>query len=489
MLDYKLSVKNLPYSEDTYKSRKNKKSKILMIGAGHLLGWKIFEILKRDYAVVGIQEQYMTEELESLPLRDEQRLQAYITYQQIQTIIISSEFLEGCMDGMEHINGLLKFADERGIRVAYVLLHHILDENSAEELLDKLKTEDTVYLAEALSLKEKISRREENLVVELDCCYGFSGSLKRVDFVSAVKKMKRMAPEKLDDLPENEVCPVLADEVGLWLAVHLQCQGCFKLEGRDRISYRAWAQEMDQSWGDVTGYHPYEERQERYFSGLAEGNMVENRQRNCVFNMIYKFSHHESVKGENIGAFRYGLGQSLAQSIPEEVRKEIDFVTPVPKTGMYYAMGLAAQLSVPYIQAIDKTSSRLRSFQIKSADVRKEILWDKLRVIPTLLERKNVAVVDEAIFTGTTLKVVCEMLRECKVGKIYLCIPTPRCRYHCDYLVLPKRDMLLEYMNESMLTEYFDVEGVFFQEDGCFLEKTQEFGHICADCFLGRDLG
>ena len=98
------------------------------------------------------------------------------------------------------------------------------------------------------------------------------------------------------------------------------------------------------------------------------------------------------------------------------------------------------------------------------------------------------AVVDEAIFTGTTLKVVCEMLRECGVNRIYLCIPTPKCRYHCDYLVWPKRDMLLEYMNEEMLLDYFDADAVFFQEDQRFLDEIKVFGDICTDCFFGRNV-
>lgn len=213
---------------------------------------------------------------------------------------------------------------------------------------------------------------------------------------------------------------------------------------------------------------------------------IKCHQTNCSFKLIYQLRPEDYFFNKLVCKERIALGEELSDSIPMDVADEIDFVTPVPNTGTYYAMGLAKEMCKPYIQAIIKTSFSERSFQIADPDTRKKFLWSKIRPIKELIKGKKIAVVDEAIFTGSTLKVVCEMLHECNVKKIYLCIPTPKCRHHCSYLVYPERDMLLEYLSESTLTEYFDVEGIFFQDDKKFEKELSSIAEgLCMECFLG----
>ncbi|HAP22260.1 MAG TPA: hypothetical protein DCR27_13415 [Lachnospiraceae bacterium] len=208
--------------------------------------------------------------------------------------------------------------------------------------------------------------------------------------------------------------------------------------------------------------------------------------RECAFQFVYELPPEGYYLGHSVAAARIELGSKLALEIPESIRDKIDYVCPVPNTGTYYAMGLARAIKKPYIQGIVKTSKTERSFKMKSSDERRKFLWNKLHVIPELVKGKSLAVVDEAIFTGATLKIVCEMLREAGVLNIFLCIPTAQCRYHCDYGMQPPRQMLLEYLPPRMLKVYFDVEEIFFQSDNIFLQTSKIFSrHICTECFLG----
>ncbi|MCM1498994.1 MAG: hypothetical protein NC124_11070 [Clostridium sp.] len=223
-------------------------------------------------------------------------------------------------------------------------------------------------------------------------------------------------------------------------------------------------------------------------SNLDMAMRVKSHQKKCSFKLIYQLNPDDYFYGRLVCKERIALGRRLASSIPKSVIDEIDFVSPVPNTGTYYAMGLAEGISKPYIQGIMKTLTEERSFQLADADMRKKFLWSKIKTLPELVEGKTVAVVDEAIFTGSTLKAVCGMLHESKVQRIYLCIPTPRCRYHCSYKVHPDRAMLLEYLTEPMLTDYFDVDGIFFQEDHVFENVLDSIENdLCRECFMGGD--
>ncbi len=212
-------------------------------------------------------------------------------------------------------------------------------------------------------------------------------------------------------------------------------------------------------------------------------------QKHCVFQMVYKLEITQRFRGHSVAELRYKLGKELAAVIPSHVKEQIDCVCPVPRTGLYYGMGLAYALDKPYLQGLVKANANERSFQIENADKRKKLLWNCLSPIPEILRGKRVALVDEAIFTGATLKVVCEMLLECGVKALYLCIPTPKCRYHCEYLVHPPRSMLLEYLKSDMLEDYFNCDGVYFQSDEKFHTILEELDPaMCADCFWGGDV-
>lgn len=219
--------------------------------------------------------------------------------------------------------------------------------------------------------------------------------------------------------------------------------------------------------------------------GIDERKVIEH-QKKCVFQLIYELDARDYFYGKSVAEIRFLLGKSLADIIPKQVAAKLDYICPVPKTGLYYAMGLANALNLSYIQALLKIDSRERSFQIASIDERKKFLWTKIEPIKEFVRGKTIAVVDEAIFTGATLKVVVEMLHECGVKELYLCIPTPKCRNHCDYLVHPPRPMLLEYIRDTMLEEYFDVDGIFFQNDNIFNEFIGEIdAEMCNECFFG----
>lgn len=209
------------------------------------------------------------------------------------------------------------------------------------------------------------------------------------------------------------------------------------------------------------------------------------RQSHCSVNYLYRKAPEAAFGLRTVSEFRYELGYALAMSIPHEVANNVDVIVPVPETGKKYAEGLANGLNLSYLEAIFKSDSK-RSFDIESFDLRREFLYSRLKIIPGLLRGKSVMVVDEAIFTGATLKVVSRLLRDEEVRCVYFAIPSPEARFSCKFNMQPKRDLLSEYVRKEDLWSYFNVQAVFFQNDKAFIQSVEQEGPKCMACFIQK---
>ena len=101
---------------------------------------------------------------------------------------------------------------------------------------------------------------------------------------------------------------------------------------------------------------------------------------------------------------------------------------------------------------------------------------------PDLLKGKRVVLVDEAVFTGTTLRLVCEKLRTEGVASIYICIPTSPCVRPCP--ALPQTDLLAQRLSPDEMRQHFQADGLWFLDADTFRSHTAQFGPVCTRCFL-----
>ena len=227
--------------------------------------------------------------------------------------------------------------------------------------------------------------------------------------------------------------------------------------------------------------------QENHFKNLVSPFVFPSfPQSYCSLDIVYRNKPvSTSHFSETITATtRLKLGSQLSQSIPDDIKNMIDFISPVPETGKYYAQGLAKALNVPYLESLIKAKDIGRSFDIQNSSARRDFIQNKLAVIPDLLEGKNVGFVDEAIFTGSTLKIVSEILARTNIKSVFFFIPTPECTQRCPFNMQPDRNMLSEYIRADSLSSYFDIDGVFFQDETSFESIIHnDHGNLCTLCF------
>ena len=157
---------------------------------------------------------------------------------------------------------------------------------------------------------------------------------------------------------------------------------------------------------------------------------------------------------------------------------------PVPATGICYAEGLAKGLGNPMVNALEKLH-RPNNRTLCFADVERRtgLIRDHLKLTGEDLQGKEVVVVDGAIFTGTTLRIVCQMLREAGAAKVHIAIPTPMSNCRCAQYVLPAMPSLADSMPPSKMLDYFGADSLTYIPGQSFLEIARPSGAVCTDCF------
>jgi len=218
-------------------------------------------------------------------------------------------------------------------------------------------------------------------------------------------------------------------------------------------------------------------------NNIGSKEMILAHQKECAVEVLYRKEPGEKVNDKLIADIRMNMGIELFKEIPENITKKLELVVPVPETGKYYAQGFSLISKVPYVEAIFKRQDMGRSFDITDVNNRNSFITKKLGIYPELVSNKIVGIVDEAIFTGSTLKIVIHLLKAANVREIYLFIPSPPCKTQCKFNMQPDRSMLLSYVSIENLAGYFNVNGIYLQNVRKFQNIMVDSNHACINCF------
>jgi len=310
-----------------------------------------------------------------------------------------------------------------------------------------------------------------------DQLYGFSGyGASEIDIASATHS-KRM-----------RIHPVLVDDIAFWLSQNMDRAGLFHLRGSETLRPSTFLQAIS---GEETTYEvlPESDVNQNWLGAiiplrhtLAQGMEVIRHQRACAVNLIYKLPLHAPLKDTTVESFRERLGSLAALRIPEALRKKLDYICPVPNSGIPYAKGAAAASGLPLVYAMEK-STQARSFHIEDDEIRNNFIAETMRIDSEKIKGARICLVDEAIFTGSTLKILCQTIRSYGAEEIHVLIPTPPCTKTCEYCSIPTRAMLLETISREELEQHLGVDSVIFQEKEMIEAVIQSTTMTCCDCF------
>ena len=479
-----------------------KKILILSYKNTDILSLKLYEILKKNFSILITQNITLDSVFYNPSLNDKEDVFIFLEYHNINLVCFTSELIDYLisLNKEAYLFQIIDYCDQKNKRILYV---HINNEVSIQENTISLKFN---FFVHQNIYSYILNKNRNNCCIVVSTVYGKNDLFpQKTVFENLLEVVKRRSIRIINN--KIKLIPLLIDEIALKISVLLKNNelfGVILFTSDISLSLYDWivkiSEENDLKVGIIevrenqadnhveNNIYPFINNDRRVisftdFSDVTKGMRIIKEQEGCCFKIIYKMSPTDYFNNRVIANFRIKLGQCLATYIDKSLINRIDYVVPVPETGIYYAIGLAESLKKPYMQALSKQNNAMRSFQIQSTDVRKRIVWNKIHPIRELLENKIVAIVDEAIFTGTTLKIVCELLHQCKVKEIHLVIPTPPCMRQCPYYVLPERAMLLEYVRLDMLCEYFNVASITFQRFEQFKTIVEQYSCSCYKCF------
>ncbi|MDP3735365.1 MAG: amidophosphoribosyltransferase [bacterium] len=156
----------------------------------------------------------------------------------------------------------------------------------------------------------------------------------------------------------------------------------------------------------------------------------------CVFEEIY-FAHPASRGFDRtIVDFRIKLGHALAEVFKQRFNPlpAIDLVTPVPDSANFIGLGVAQILGPHlFLPAITRSHDVGRTFVAADQILRDWLVRQKYSVIPSLVARKSVVVVDDSIVRLTTLPPLVGMIRTAGARAVHVLVACPPICHPCRY--------------------------------------------------------
>lgn len=449
-----------------------KKYNFLLLGGNFLLSKRLYEIAKRQFEIKRVDYDFNAEEeyfpcIESsgfdIYIEPAKKLETMIELYNSNVLIFTSEVFLFLNDSkFQEFLEVIKLIQQKNIKLIFISITnpiHICKNKNGNAELTNMSSK--IWYSKRISDLEKILNYSKDLVFECSSYITYVKSNIQVNIIDLLKNNNDII---VNFSEKNSVLHIFQTDYlvnYLIKEIHQNGKKYFEKEHSESISLFDFSKKSIDS----------------------ELFKTSKTQSECSVNLIYRKKPNESENNKSIANWRIDLGNMLADNIPENIKQELDIIVPIPETGKYYAQGLSQSLNKPYVEAFYKKFDIGRSFDIANSDKRKIFLDSKLGLLDDLVIGKVVGIVDEAIFTGQTLRVVKSLLEQYPVKKIYFFIASPICSSKCTFNMMPDRELLSNGKTLEEIRDYFGIEGIIFQDLSAFKNIAFSSGFTCTRCF------
>ena len=205
----------------------------------------------------------------------------------------------------------------------------------------------------------------------------------------------------------------------------------------------------------------------------------------CAFEFIYFSRPDSNIFGQNVYAVRKRLGRILAREAPVDV----DFIIPVPDSGISAALGFSQESGIPFETGIIRNHYIGRTFIQPHQFMREIGVRVKLNPVREILEGKKIIVVDDSIVRGTSCKKIIGMLYNAGAKEIHLRISSPPSKNPCFYGIdtPQQKELIAANIDLEDIRKYLKVDSLaYLSLDG--LKEALSLGKndFCFACFDGK---
>lgn len=148
----------------------------------------------------------------------------------------------------------------------------------------------------------------------------------------------------------------------------------------------------------------------------------------CSVDFLYFASPaSKHLYGMDVARVRKALGRCLAR----ERKVDADIVAPMPDTGIFGALGYSEESGIPYDMAFLRHPYATRTFIMPTQKERELAVGRKLIPIESVVEGKNVILIEDTIIRGTTSKNTIRSLLESGAKNVFMEVYGRPFRYPC----------------------------------------------------------
>jgi amidophosphoribosyltransferase len=203
----------------------------------------------------------------------------------------------------------------------------------------------------------------------------------------------------------------------------------------------------------------------------------------CVFEHVYFARPDSLVNGKSVYRAREKMGMKLAQEAPIEG----DVVIPVPDSGVPAAIGYSKQSGIPFEMGLIRSHYVGRTFIEPQESIRHFGVRLKLSPVRSIVDGKNVIVVDDSLVRGTTSRKIVKMLRGVGAKSVHLRISAPPTTHPCFYGIdTPTRSELVAASHSiDEINKYVTSDSLAYLSHEGMIGAVGGSGY-CSACFTGE---
>ena len=203
----------------------------------------------------------------------------------------------------------------------------------------------------------------------------------------------------------------------------------------------------------------------------------------CIFEYVY-FARPDSVfSGVSVAQARTRMGEALAR----EFSVAADIVVPVPDSGVFAAMGYSKASGIPFVPGFIRSHYVGRTFIQPSPHLRSFGVRLKLAPVRTLLEGKDVVLVDDSIVRGTTMKQIVGLLKHAGARAVHVRISCPPTKFPCYYGIdtPDPKELIANRLAVDQIRDFIGADSIGYLSKQGMIDAVDGGTWFCTACWDG----
>lgn len=223
---------------------------------------------------------------------------------------------------------------------------------------------------------------------------------------------------------------------------------------------------------------------------LKRSQIREPKSALCSFEFAY-FSRPDAVLNGTdrpVYKIRETFAGALAEQNAEKLSK-VDIILSMPETADDAAYGLHETSKIPWERAVRKNRYVTRRAFISGKSSRENVIDKKMNIVSSLVQGKNVAVVEDSVVRGDTTRINIAKLRKAGAKRIDVFVTFPKIANPCLYGVDMSTygELIGAKMSPEEISKWMDADSINYQTvEGLVRAIGLSQESLCMACVTGK---